>query len=117
GFRFQARTALARELVELRFPSRIGGFPIGFEQTTVLEAAQRGIERALLHLHDVARHLLQALRNRVAVNRPKRDYFEDEEIERALRQIGLESHYHTSSFYTLTRRRVEVQGVERPPRF
>ena len=45
---------------------------------------QGGIERALRDLHDVARDLLEALSDSVAVDGAQGDDFEDEEIERAL---------------------------------
>jgi hypothetical protein len=50
---------------------------------------QRRIERALLHSDDVARELLQPLRDAVAMQRPQRNDFQDEHVERALRQVGL----------------------------
>ena len=49
---------------------------------------KRGIERALLHLQDVLRDLLQALRDGVAVERPERRHLQDQHVERALQQIG-----------------------------
>jgi hypothetical protein len=39
----------------------------------VFEPVQRRIERPLWNLNYAARYLLQALRDRMAVNRPKRD--------------------------------------------
>ena len=45
------------------------------------------IERALLHLQDVAGNLLKPLRDGVAVNRPESDDFEDEDVERPLQEV------------------------------
>jgi hypothetical protein len=42
---------------------------------------------SLLHLNDLSRHLLQALRDRVAVQRSEGNDFEDQQVERALRKI------------------------------
>jgi Penicillinase repressor len=50
---------------------------------------ERGIERALLHLHDIARNLLEPLRDGVPVDGPQGDNLQDEHVERPLRQISL----------------------------
>jgi hypothetical protein len=48
---------------------------------------ERGIERSLVHLQDVARQLLDALRNRPAMLRLEQERLQDEEIERALDEV------------------------------
>src|SRR5262249_29298025 len=54
----------------------------------------------LLHLQDVARDLLEPLRDRVAVNRPERDDLENEHVERALEQVGFRRlRRHTVTVY------------------
>ncbi len=58
----------------------------------MLEAIQRGIERALLNLQAVLRDLLNAEQDAVAVQRPQRDGLEDEEVEGALQQLGRVAH-------------------------
>jgi hypothetical protein len=50
----------------------------------MLEAVERGIQRALLNLQLVARHLLDAQQHPVAVRRIERDRLEDQKVERAL---------------------------------
>ena len=55
------------------------------------------------NLNDVARNLLEALRDRVTVNRTERDDLEDQEIESSLREIGFIGHVYTSYFYILPR--------------
>ena len=58
----------------------------------MLEAIQRGIERALLDLQAVLRDLLDAEQDAVAVQRPQRDGLEDEEVEGALQQLCRVAH-------------------------
>ena len=54
----------------------------------MLEAVQRGIEGSLLDLQLVARDLLDAQQDAVAVLRTERNRFEDEQVERALEELG-----------------------------
>ena len=61
---------------------------------------QRRIERALLDLDDVVRELLQAVGDAVAMERPERDDFQDEQVERALRQVGFRCGMDTYGFDT-----------------
>src|SRR5450755_2787734 len=49
---------------------------------------QGRVKRTLLDLEDVARNLLQTLSDAVAVNRAEGGNFEDQEIERSLREVG-----------------------------
>jgi hypothetical protein len=53
----------------------------------MLEAMKRGIERALLHLQDVARQLLNAARDGPSVLRFELQRFEDQKIEGALDEV------------------------------
>ena len=71
---------------------------------------ERGIERALRHLHDVARDVLEALGDAVAVHSAGGDNVKDQQVERALGEIGSVRHL-TSRSSTYTELRVEVQGV------
>jgi hypothetical protein len=89
GFLPHVGAALPGQPVELRVPPGVRELPLGGQQPLVLEPVQRGVERALRDLDDVAGNLLEALGDRVAVERPQRDDLEDKEIERALREIGL----------------------------
>jgi hypothetical protein len=54
-----------------------------------LEAVERGMKRALLDLQDVSRHLLRTLSNAVAMNGPKSDDPQDEQVQSSLRQAGV----------------------------
>ncbi len=89
GLLFHEGAALLRQPVELRLPAGVGNLPFGRQQLPVLEPVQRRIERALLDLDDLAGDLLQPLRDCVTVQRPERHDFENQQIERALRQVGL----------------------------
>ena len=58
----------------------------------MLEAVQRGIERALLDEQRAAGHLLDPLHDRVAAERAERDGLEDQEVEGAGEQVGAWRH-------------------------
>src|SRR5688572_13160771 len=47
--------SLPRQRVELGLPVVVGHAPCGLDQTLLLEAIQRGVERAFLDLQDVGR--------------------------------------------------------------
>ena len=57
------------ELVVLRPPAELGDGPLRLDPALMLEAMQRGIERALVDLQHVFGDLLDALRDRPAVQR------------------------------------------------
>ena len=61
---------------------------------------ERRIERALTDLDDLTRHLTQPLSDGVAVLRLAGDDRQDQQIERALREIGLFGRGDTSAFDT-----------------
>ena len=58
----------------------------------LFELVERGVERALADLQDVARHLPDALRDRPAVHRLERDDLQDQQVQRALHEIGRFAH-------------------------
>jgi hypothetical protein len=62
-------------------------------------------------LDDVARDLLEALRNCVSVNRPKGYDLEDEQVQRTLREVRFERQSLHLILLHLITRRVEGQGV------
>jgi hypothetical protein len=66
---FELRAAGARERVELRVASRFVLLATRRGSTLLLEAVERGIERALLDLEDFARDGLDALGDGPAVSR------------------------------------------------
>src|SRR4051794_41428661 len=81
--------ALGGEAVELCVAAIFGFAPFGPEPAAVFQAVERGIERALLHLEDIAGDLPDAQGDAVAVDRTEGDDLEDKHVERALEQIGL----------------------------
>ena len=77
------------QLVELRLPVGLGRPPLRLDPSFLFEAMERGIERALGNLQHVAGDLLDALRDRPAVHRSRGECAENEQVQRALQQIGL----------------------------
>src|SRR6266545_4410929 len=86
GFPVELFAAGPGELVVLRPPVLIRHAPLGFDPALVLEALQRGIQRALLHQQHVVGQLPDAPGDRPAVHRLERERFENEEIERPLHE-------------------------------
>src|SRR6202035_5789349 len=80
GLHFELRSAFSREGIELRVAAGVGLRPLGGEQTAIFEPMERGIQRPLGDLDDVARYLLKPLCDGVAVNRAKRDEFQDQQV-------------------------------------
>src|SRR4051812_35051798 len=78
----------ACQRIHLRPPSGVALGPLGRDPALLLEPMQRRIERALLHLQDFARHLLDALGDGPAVRRLKGKRLQDQEIQGALDEIG-----------------------------
>src|SRR5262245_65236763 len=78
-----------RELVELRRPVRLRRAPLGLDPVLLLETMKRRIERALGDLQDVLGDLLNALGDRPAVHWSAGQSSKNEEIQRALEQVGL----------------------------
>src|SRR5205823_6648491 len=77
----------ARELVVLRASIVVGRAPRGADPSAALEPMQRRVQRALWDLKRFARDLLDALGNPPAVHRLERERFENQKVERALRQV------------------------------
>ncbi|HEX7363312.1 MAG TPA: hypothetical protein VF283_22710 [Bryobacteraceae bacterium] len=57
---------------------------------------QSRIKRALLHLQNIARNLLNTLRDGIAVHRAESGDLQNEQIERALRKVGLRKKHKAS---------------------
>ena len=93
--------------VEAGAPVGLGRAPLGGDPALMLQAVQRRIERALLHAQQFVRDLLDALRDRPAVHRLERDRPQDQQVERALNQVGLVAHVASL---------VDCQGERRPER-
>jgi len=76
--------ALRRKMVKLGFAAGLCILPLSGEESPVLQAVQRRIERALLDLQNVTGDLLDSLRDGVAVNRAQQDHFQDQQVQRSL---------------------------------
>src|SRR6185503_14960913 len=81
-----------RQRVVLRAPVGLGGVPLGLDVALCLELVQGRIERALLDEQHVAGKLTDALGDRPAVLRLEGDDLEDQQIERALDEVGGSGH-------------------------
>ena len=75
--------------VEPRPPVVLRRAPFSRDPALMLEAVERGIERALRDLQDIAGDLLNPLRDRPAVHRAGGQRPKNEQVQRALKQIGL----------------------------
>jgi hypothetical protein len=69
GFRFKLPSAFARQLIEFCFPSRVGFFLVGSEETAVFQAVQRRVERSFRNLDHSTRYLFEPLSYGVSVDR------------------------------------------------
>jgi len=86
-FGFELFAPAAREFIVFRAAIVLGCAPARLDPGAAFETMQRWIERALLHLEDFARNLMDALGDGPAVHGFKSESPEDQEIERALRKI------------------------------
>src|SRR5215472_14942093 len=87
-FLVQLSAALFRERVKFRAAIVVRRTPLGLDQSLALEAIERGIQRTLLNLQHLLRHLLNALRDSPAVIGLKSQRFQNQKIEGALQHIG-----------------------------
>src|SRR6185436_17577742 len=80
----------------------------------LLEADQRGIDRALAEALGTGQ-LLDAARDAVAVERAERvQGLQDEEVQRAVRELRIGvRHVSLRHVYLIRQRRPEVHGIER----
>src|SRR5688572_8897198 len=89
----------ARELVVTGPTVLIRGPPLAVDPPLLFEPLQRRIQRPLPHSQRVVRDLLQPLRDRPTVQRPQRQHFQDQQIERAthhiMRRLGC-SRWHSA---------------------
>jgi hypothetical protein len=61
--------------------------PIGCDPAAMLQSVKRGIQRTLTHLQSLARNLLDAQRDSVAVLRAESKRFQNKQIERPLQKF------------------------------
>ena len=78
----------ARERVEPRAARVLRGAPLGVEPAGALQPLERGEQRPGVDLEDAARDLLDAPRDAEAVHRLQAQRLEDEQVERALDDVG-----------------------------
>src|SRR5262249_15447785 len=95
----QVRAARAGERIELRGARAGRVAPLGLDPALLLEPVQRGVQRALLHLQLVARHLLDPLRDGPPVLRLERQRAQNQDVQRPLNQIARLPHVYTSTIY------------------
>src|SRR5262245_10025478 len=76
-----------RQLVVLRAAAQLRHAPLGFNPSLVLEAMECRIERALIDLQDIFGDLLDAFRDRPAVQRLGSQRAEDEQVECARQKV------------------------------
>ena len=81
AFDVELRLAGPRQPVEFRLASGFRRFPFGSQQTPLLETMQRRVERALLDSERFFRDLLDALRDRVTVQRPERSDLKNQQVK------------------------------------
>src|SRR5262249_1008652 len=86
------------------------GTPMGCDPALLLEPVQRGIERPIADLQNVARHLLQALANRPTMQRLERENLQNQEIQCSLNRIRPLTHPFTSVTETNTIAPLVEQG-------
>src|SRR5262249_21538742 len=88
GFRHELLSPGSGQPVELGSTSFRRNAPLGEEPATLLEAVKRRIEGALMDLEHLVRGRADLARDRPAVERSTAHDREDEEVQRALLELG-----------------------------
>src|SRR6266850_2804214 len=97
GFGKQLFSARPRQRVVLGFAVVLRRTPFGGDPSPLFQAQQCRIERALVELKQIFRHLLDALRDAIAVQRPKRfESLQNNQVERALQHFASRRSHHFS---------------------
>src|SRR5206468_3371997 len=78
----------AAERVDLRATPRVALGPARLDPSLLLEPMQRRIQRSLLHLQHLARHLLDTLGYRPPVRGLERQCLENQKIQGSLDEVG-----------------------------
>src|SRR5687767_6135187 len=81
-FLSELASSRGRERIEPGTPVVLRRSPLGVDPSALLEAAQGGVQRALVHRENVARDLLDYLRDPPAVHAFMAQHAQDEEVER-----------------------------------
>src|SRR5215217_2858485 len=92
----ELRASLRREPVIARTPVVLGGSPERGDPSTVFEAVERWIQRAMLGCEHVFRTVCDRVCDRVAVGRTQGQSLEYQQIERALEKFSL--HWVVATF-------------------
>jgi hypothetical protein len=95
----ELRSTLCGQPIKLCLASRLARAPFGDEKLLVFEPMKGRVERALLDLQSFFRDLLNALRNRIAVDWPERNDAEDQQVQRTLGEIEFGWSRHAYDFY------------------
>src|SRR6185437_403297 len=120
-FSFELPPALARKPVKLGFSAGLGRLPFRLEPVTIFQPMKSRIKRSLLHLKDVFRYLLDALRDGVAVDWTQSKHLEDQHVQCPFEKLGFRVHSsHKSKSYILRlgirhiKRRARIKEVSSP---
>src|ERR1700722_2618067 len=81
--------ARSRQLVKLRLAVILTCAPERADPAAMLKPVQRGIERSLLHLEHVLRHMLNHVGNGVSVSRTGDQRPQNQHVERSLHHLGV----------------------------
>src|SRR6185312_3041933 len=95
--------AAGGELVELGAFALVGEPPLGLDPLALLEAVEGGVEGAVEHLEGAAGGGADHARDGVSVPRAPGEGLEDEDVERALEEVGLWRHVIPSCFEDMVR--------------
>jgi hypothetical protein len=99
GLGLELRSTLCGQPIKFCLASRPARAPFGDEKLLVFEPMEGRIERSLLNLQSFFRDLLNALRNRIAVDWPERNDAKDQEVQRTLGEIEFGWSRHAYDFY------------------
>jgi hypothetical protein len=97
-FSYELSAPSSGELVKLCLTSRVGLVPLRAYPSLLFKPVKRGIQRALLHLQNLVRDLLNALGDGPTVLRFERDRRENKQVQSALYEIAWLA--HTMTIYT-----------------
>ena len=106
GFFVEMPASRPRQRVELRAAIVLAELPLGCDPAFVFELVERRIQRAVADLEDIARDLAQALADGPAVLRLERQDLQNQQVKRALDEVGWSAHvgslgYRVSTIHQL----------------
>src|SRR5688572_4356719 len=107
----QLLPARRAEAVRLRLAPGLGHDPVRLEPALLFQAMQGRIQRPLRHLQHVAADELDSAGNRPPVLRAAGERLEDEQVERALDEVGRSAHIVIPRLSTVTPRLSTIRAV------